>query len=197
MLKLIKSSKIFSARTINPGFTHFFSQEPIRKALEPILPDTFEKLGKPLYVTATDLIYGESLILSSGPLINALMASSCIPAVFKPIETDGRKLVDGGVMNNFPTEPFDHRHVQIIGVNVNKLPKPDLPEKWSLVKIAEKVYHLAIEEGMQAKKKKCALLIEPETFDIRAFQVGKADLIYKRGYEEACRVLDEAGHTAA
>ena len=189
MLRLVKKSKIFSARTINPGYTHFFSQEPIRKVLQSLLPPTFEELSKPLFATATELVYGECKIISSGPLVPVLLASSCIPAVFKPVEMNGGKFVDGGVMNNFPTEPFDGGGYKVIGVNVNKLPRPDLPENWSMVKILEKVYHLAIQENLQEKKRRCDMMIEPETHDIRAFQVSKADLIYQRGYEEGMRVL--------
>lgn len=56
----------------------------------------------PLYVMATDLLTGKAVTLSTGDVIEALLASSAIPGVFPPVEFDGRLLVDGGISANTP-----------------------------------------------------------------------------------------------
>lgn len=56
----------------------------------------------PLHVVATDISDGSEVVLSSGPAHRALMASVAIPAIFPPVELDGRSLVDGGIANNTP-----------------------------------------------------------------------------------------------
>lgn len=56
----------------------------------------------PLYVVATDMQTGDEVVLSSGNLVGAVLASAAIPGVFPPVEMDGRKLIDGGVANNTP-----------------------------------------------------------------------------------------------
>jgi NTE family protein len=53
-------------------------------------------------VIATDVLRGEEVRLSEGPLIDAVMASAAIPGVLPPVEWDGRPLIDGGVANNTP-----------------------------------------------------------------------------------------------
>jgi NTE family protein len=45
---------------------------------------------------------GSDVVLSSGPVVTALLASAAIPAVFPPVLLDGRYLLDGGVSNNTP-----------------------------------------------------------------------------------------------
>ena len=66
------------------------------------MPATFADLKIPLRVTATDY-YGHSLaVFDSGDLPSALAASAAIPAVFRPVQRDGKLLVDGGIYNPVP-----------------------------------------------------------------------------------------------
>jgi predicted acylesterase/phospholipase RssA len=58
-----------------------------------------EELPIPLHVVAVDVVTGEEL-LSSGPVIDAVMASAAIPAVLPPVAWGERELMDGGVGNN-------------------------------------------------------------------------------------------------
>lgn len=62
----------------------------------------FEDMRIPLVVVATDMENGAEVPLSRGPLVPALLASAAIPAVFPPVEVEGRTLIDGGVANNTP-----------------------------------------------------------------------------------------------
>jgi NTE family protein len=64
--------------------------------------ERLEQASVPLHVIATDVLRGEDVRLSHGPLIEAVMASAAIPGVFPPVEWDGRQLIDGGVSNNVP-----------------------------------------------------------------------------------------------
>lgn len=65
---------------------------------------SFDDLSIPFRAVATDLATGEPVILDRGPLVEALRASMSIPALFPPVERDGRLLVDGGVSNNLPID---------------------------------------------------------------------------------------------
>jgi NTE family protein len=64
--------------------------------------ERLEETSTPLHVIATDVLSGEEVRLSEGPLVDAVMASAAIPGVLPPVEWDGRLLVDGGVANNAP-----------------------------------------------------------------------------------------------
>jgi NTE family protein len=61
-----------------------------------------EEARLPLYIVATDRLLGEEVVLSQGPLVDAVLASAAIPGIFPPLLIDGRELVDGGVCNNTP-----------------------------------------------------------------------------------------------
>jgi NTE family protein len=56
----------------------------------------------PLAVAATDAHTGDSIVMTKGPSVAALLASSAIPGVYPPVEIDGRVLIDGSVANDQP-----------------------------------------------------------------------------------------------
>ena len=62
----------------------------------------FDKLPIPFRAMATDIETGESVVLTSGSLANAMRASMSVPGAIAPVERDGRLLVDGGIANNLP-----------------------------------------------------------------------------------------------
>jgi NTE family protein len=64
--------------------------------------DRLEDLPTPLHVIACDVLTGQEVRLSSGRLVDAVLASAAIPGVFPPVEWEGRMLIDGGVVNNTP-----------------------------------------------------------------------------------------------
>ena len=64
----------------------------------------FDKLSIPFRALATDLVTGKEVVVDSGNLATAIRASMSLPAVFNPVPYKETLLVDGGVVNNFPTD---------------------------------------------------------------------------------------------
>src|SRR5947209_2974641 len=58
----------------------------------------FEDMLLPCAVTAVRLSDGKRVILDSGEVVPALMASTAIPGIFPPYAIDGEMYVDGGVL---------------------------------------------------------------------------------------------------
>ncbi|WP_042878137.1 patatin-like phospholipase family protein [Cupriavidus necator] len=65
-------------------------------------PRRLEAAELPLHVVATDMQSGAEVLLSSGSIVDAVLASAAIPGVFPPVQFEGRTLIDGGVANNTP-----------------------------------------------------------------------------------------------
>jgi NTE family protein len=65
---------------------------------------TFEELRYPLCIAATDLMTGEAVYYSRGPIGPPLRGSCAYPALFRPVEYEGRILVDGFVAAAMPVE---------------------------------------------------------------------------------------------
>ena len=64
----------------------------------------FSRLPIPFACVAADIETGLKVILNKGSLARSLRASMAIPSVFTPVEIDGKYLVDGGMVHNFPVE---------------------------------------------------------------------------------------------
>jgi NTE family protein len=64
--------------------------------------ETFADLQIPLRVVTCDIDTTDELLIASGPLAPALLASSALPGVFPPVTINGHRLVDGAVVNLVP-----------------------------------------------------------------------------------------------
>ena len=63
---------------------------------------SFEQLGLPLGIVATDLENGQPILFQRGDVGTAVRASSAVPAVFQPVRIGTREYVDGGLVAPVP-----------------------------------------------------------------------------------------------
>jgi NTE family protein len=85
-------------------------------------------LPLPLSIIATDIGTGERVVLRSGSLSLAMRASMSVPGLMAPLDHEGRKLVDGGLVDNVPIQEVRERCKAevVIAVNVgSSLLKPE------------------------------------------------------------------------
>ena len=82
---------------------HSFPPSGLRRVIERHCDFArLEDAAVPVHVVAADVLTGEEVLLSHGPVLDALLASAAIPGVFPPVVWDGRLLMDGGIVNNAP-----------------------------------------------------------------------------------------------
>ncbi|MBF9239552.1 patatin-like phospholipase family protein [Hymenobacter sp. BT683] len=178
ILKMLLSTNLF--RLTRPAFSRFgllhldAVAELIARQLGAKI--NFEDLNRPLTLVATDLMAGESVYFSSGPVLQPLLASSAVPIVYRPVEYQGRQLVDGGLLNNLPIEPLlGQEDIRVVGVNCNPInSEAHIPNFRRLI---ERTLHLAINANTNSRKTQCHLLLEPP--ELRHYR----PLSYKQGAE--------------
>jgi len=91
------------ARGLIGRTNHMIPNEGLRALLDRHIPyQRLEDAEVPIHIVATDLKTGHAVILSSGPAVPALLASTAIPGVFPPVTIGRRELVDGGVADMTP-----------------------------------------------------------------------------------------------
>ncbi|MBE7171936.1 MAG: patatin-like phospholipase family protein [Williamsia sp.] len=79
----------------------------------------FTTFNIPFKCVATDIGTGEAVVMSKGDIVSAVRASMAIPSLFTAIDYEGRKLVDGGIVRNFPVKDVKEMGADIvIGSNV-------------------------------------------------------------------------------
>lgn len=77
---------------------------PMAQSFERIVGSRLEMsdLRIPFAAMATDAATGEPVALHSGPVSMVLRASTALPCLVRPVEWDGRRLIDGGVVHKVP-----------------------------------------------------------------------------------------------
>jgi NTE family protein len=84
---------------------NLFSNEFLHRLIaEHTVEDDFAETRIPLYITATNFLTGRKHVFSTGRVSQAVLASTAIPGVFGPIEVDGERYLDGGVVANLDLE---------------------------------------------------------------------------------------------
>ena len=61
-----------------------------------------EQLERRFVAVATELGTGHEVWLNKGSLVNALKASFALPGIFRPVQINGRWLIDGALVNPIP-----------------------------------------------------------------------------------------------
>lgn len=151
----------------------------------------FNKLPIPFLCVATDIEKGEPVVLQSGYLAQALLASSAFPSLFSPVEINGKLLIDGGVVNNYPAEEVRKMGADIIiGVDV----QDDLKDRKSLkdaTRILVQITNLDMIKKMKDKIKITDIYIKPDISNYGVISFDEGQNIIKKG-EEATMLQIEA-----
>ncbi len=75
----------------------------VRRLIDTHVPyRNIEEAKIPLHVVATDLLSGETVVLSKGSVAQAILASTAIPAAFAPVQLESLYLADGAITCNTP-----------------------------------------------------------------------------------------------
>lgn len=95
----------------------------LERVLEGVLPEdfpqTFEELEVPLKISATDYFGQCPTVLDGGDLRFAMAATSAIPAVFLPVERDGRFYIDGNATDPCPIRLVQNLAHHVVAVDVS------------------------------------------------------------------------------
>jgi NTE family protein len=143
----------------------------------------FSKFDIPFKCLATDLATGEAVVHEKGEITKALRSSMAIPSVFSAIDHDSTKLVDGGIIRNFPVTDVKEMGADIvIGVNLfSGLTK--LEDLNTALDIMYQITQYRDAEDLVKEKKFCDILIEPPLGEYSAGSFSASDTIKEIGYE--------------
>lgn len=163
-----------------------------RKILKQLLSvKNIEDLPTPFVACATNLVSGKSEYLTSGNIVDAVIASASIPVVFAPAIINKNQYIDGGVLNNFPVRCIRKECEEIFGfyVNPQTLGLQD-GQVSGITHIAERAFHLCMLGNALEDIKMCDFYLEHKNLnDISTFDFNKAEIIFERGYENTKEAL--------
>lgn len=151
----------------------------------------FNKLPTPFLCIGTNIETGEEVLLNKGNLVQAMMASAAFPSLFTPVEIDGKLLVDGGVVNNYPIQEVRNLGADIIiGVDV----QDDLLNRKGLknaTRILVQITNLQSIDKMKSKRQETDIYIKPDIRDFGVISFDRGEEIIRKGEEATFAVYEK------
>ena len=144
-----------------------------------------EDLPLPVALIATDIGNGERVVMREGSLTTAMRASMSVPGLMAPVDRQGRKLVDGGLVDNMPISEV-RRLCQadvVIAVNVGS-PLLKSEDVGSLLTVTAQMVNILTEQNVSqslATLSSGDIYIKPDLEGISAGDFKKSSETADRG----------------
>lgn len=142
----------------------------------------------PLSIIATDISTGGKIIMSEGDVALAVMASSSIPGIFRPVEYGDMLLVDGVLTENVPVSPL-----RVMGATqvicVDLLGKHTFRKPENLISLLLNAYYCAIGTMSRIQLQTADVIITPDLSRFSLVDTSPVQEILDTGYREAYPLL--------
>ncbi len=158
--------------------------------VEHIGDKNIEEAPIPLAIIATDAGNGEKVVLKKGPVDQAVMASTCIPGLFKPVKIEGRMLLDGGIVENVPIKTLRETGAEfVIGVDLNA--EHEYQEPQNILDVLLNSFHFIMQQSAKYQTENADLLIKPDLSAFDRADTSQIEDLIQQGYEDAIALLNE------
>ena len=164
---------------------------------------TFEQMLLPTHLVCADLISGHEVVRSNGDVSDSVVASMNVPILGRPINIDGKSLVDGGILNNVPSSVLRANHTDyVLSVHVGgKLsqkfgdsnamtPTSDMKQV-GVMSALFRVLEVAQNSLEKRYEEESDFVILPDTSAFAFEDFSKAEQLCEIGYDEAMKVMPE------
>lgn len=152
----------------------------------------FDQLPIPFRAVATDIASGEKVVFRRGHLPQVIRASMSIPAVFAPVELDGRLLVDGGMVDNIPLDVVREMGVDVAIVVDIGTPLRSRKQLATVVDVLNQSITLMTRRNSEEQLAAVGpddILIQPPLASYGSTDFGSARAMIEAGYR-ATRILE-------
>lgn len=142
----------------------------------------------PVVMVATDITTGEKVVLKKGNVAKAVMASTCIPGIFVPVEINERLLVDGGIVENVPVTTLKDLGADlVIGVDLNARHRHSKPR--NIIEVLLRSFDFTLKTATKLQTEQADILIEPDLSAFNMVDIDQVDDLIEQGYLEAKNIL--------
>ncbi len=191
ILKIFEETELLTFKYFSWSKPGLMDTEKYKTILGPYFKNaTFETLDKELYVVATDLILGKSVVFHSGEVLLPVLASCAFPLMFSPIEIGNSLYSDGGIINNFPVETIVDKAKYILGIHVSPLQELDKTQLKKTYQVLNRVYRISNRFSSLEKFDKCTWVINPlELQRYGTFSSQSSKEVFDIGYAHGITII--------
>ena len=170
------------------------SKKLIKKLNEYFENKKFNQTKIPFSAVATDLVTGNVVVLQDeDDLSEGVAASSSMPSIFKPIEKDGKILVDGGIKCRLPIQEVRDLGAKIV-IAVDALGSTRVQDKkFNIATVLMRSIDIMDGEitKYRCEELKPDLLLKPDLGDLSQYKFKDFDFAIEQGYKCAMENMDK------
>lgn len=145
----------------------------------------------PLTIIATNAGNGEKVVLNKGSVAKAVMASTSIPGIFIPVESDDNMLLDGGIVENVPINTVKEMGANfIIGIDLNAKHTYQKPN--NILDVILNSFHFIMKQSTKLQTKNADILIRPDLSSFNRSDIDQVEDLMTKGYEDAKKSFKKA-----
>ncbi len=184
----LRMADIFKLRLPRMGLA---SNEGVGKLVRSFIQDAvFEDAKIPLVIPAVNLITGKPYPFTSGPVADAVMASSAIPGIFVPVRIGDQVYVDGSLLADVPCQILKGNGADFV-IGVELVDRQDFArEPTNIFDVIMKSIHIMINETRMERLQSADVVISPDVHDIGQFDFEKIPLLIRRGKESVSKHIE-------
>ena len=177
----------------------------LRRTIGEFISDagTFEDLKIPFQCVATDVDAAMERWFTTGPLVEPILASAALPSVYPMVHIEGRRYLDGGVVNNVPLAravELGAKKVYVLHVGLHGKPNAEVKRPLDAALIAYWIARnsrFARDLAGLPKSVEAIVLPPGDRPDIRYDDFDQTMELMTQGYSRASTYLDELADAEA
>lgn len=152
--------------------------------------ESIENAKIPLAMIATDISSGKKVVLKKGLVAKGVMASTCLPGIFIPVEMDDVTLVDGGIVENVPIDTIKEMGADfVIGIDLNAKNKYEKPN--NILDVIMNSFHFTLKAAAKYQTQNADLLITPDLSKFNMADTSQVKDLIEKGYKDSLKLLEK------
>jgi NTE family protein len=146
---------------------------------------SFDDLPIPFRCVSTELVSGKPYVFHNGSLSDAMRATMSIPGVFSPVRRDNQVFVDGGLVDNLPTDVVREMGADVVVAIHLQISPSSAKELQSAFGILGRSVELVIAETELRGMAGADILVKADVQKYTTVDYQKSDELVKIGYQAA------------
>lgn len=165
-----------------------FDTKKMRRLLSHYIGDLdFSELKIPYHCVAVDMISQSLVEFSEGSVLDAVVASSSIPSLFPPLEKNGMRLIDGGILERVPAVQVKNMGADVV-IAVDVLGWRECREEMPgalgvLLETIDLMDNYRTKNRRKENQEIIDFWLEPELGNISQYSFKNFDFAMEKGYE--------------
>lgn len=199
--QMISIKNFFSSSIVRGIFDLSHAEAFLHRTLE---ADNFNQLKIPIFVAATNLSDHSGVLFGPGnmdyiPVSKTVVASCCIPILFRPVEIEGKYYIDGEIKRPLSIDAAIERGADVVIVSDTYSAKTNKNSNSGMLEIASEVVNMMFEDksirGIDISKQKYPdkdiILVSPKVNNIPIFRPYSYETLIRSGYDAAMEAFQE------